>query len=296
MLNCNSKNHIKLRGLLMLIGAHMTIGKGLSKALNDAININSSTMQVFSRNPRGGKAKILNSMDLEKSKNIIKERGFGPWVAHAPYTINLSSAKPDIREFGIITIIDDFARMEQMGAGFLVFHAGSHVGQGEKLGEDLLVAGLNTLLPYCPPHMFLLIEVMAGQGTELGSSLEKIQKLMERVENPARLGLCLDTCHLFAAGYNVQDWDKFWLELSNIVDQEKVKVIHLNDSKFPQGSHKDRHAPLGEGEIGLEGIKNIVLHPSLKNKPIILETPNDLAGWGREIKMIKEWWQEAGII
>ncbi|MGI6225300.1 MAG: deoxyribonuclease IV [Peptococcales bacterium] len=280
----------------MLIGAHMTIGKGLSKAIRDAISIDGSTMQIFTRNPRGGQAKSLDSKDLEKGKNLVKESGFGPWVAHTPYTINFSSSKPDIREFGINTIIEDFSRMDKMGADFLVLHAGSHVGQGEKVGEDLFVKGLNTVLPYCPSRMFLLIEVMAGQGTELGSSLEKVQKLIERVEDDTRLGLCLDTCHLFAAGYNVSDWGKFWTQLSSIIDQEKVKVLHLNDSKFPLGSHKDRHAALGQGEIGLEGIKNIVLHPSIRNIPIILETPNDLAGWAEEIKMIKKWWQKAGIL
>jgi len=279
----------------MLLGAHMTIGKGLNKAVGDALSIGSSTMQIFTRNPRGGKAKSLDLTDIEKSRDLINSHGFGPWVAHAPYTINLSSTKPEIREFGINTIIDDFIRMEQMGAGFLVVHADSHGGQGEERGEDLFVTALNNLLPHCPDSIFLLVEVMAGQGTELGSSLEKIQRLLERVEDNTRLGICLDSCHLFAGGYDVRDWDQFWSELSNIIDNEKVKVIHLNDSKFPLGSHKDRHAALGQGEIGLEGIKNIVLHPSLKNMPIILETPNDLMGWGQEIKMIKKWWDEAEI-
>jgi len=279
----------------MRIGAHMTIGKGLSKAVADALSIDSTSMQIFARNPRGGKAKDLDAQDLEKGRALIENSGFGPWVAHAPYTINLSSAKPDVREFGINTIIDDLDRMKRMGAGFLVVHAGSHGGQGEKQGEDLFLAALNTLLPHCPDSMFLLIEVMAGQGTELGSSLEQVQKLLERVEDNSRLGLCLDSCHLFAAGYDVRDWDTFWTQLCNTIDYEKVKVLHLNDSKFPLGSRKDRHAALGQGEIGLEGIKKIVLHPSLKDMPIILETPNDLAGWGQEIKMIKKWWQEAGI-
>jgi len=279
----------------MLIGAHMSIGKGLSRALSDALSIQSTTMQIFTRNPRGGKAKSLDMADLEKGRNLISNSEFGSWVAHAPYTINLSSTKPEIREFGITTIVDDFNRMKQMGAGFLIVHTGSHGGQGEERGGDLLVEGLNKILPYCPPQMFLLLEMMAGQGTELGSSLEKVQSLIQKVDNNTRLGICLDTCHLFAAGYDVREWDKFWGNLSNIMDESRVKVLHLNDSKFPLGSHKDRHAALGVGEIGLSGIKNIILHKSIRNIPVILETPNDLAGWGKEIKIIKKWLQEAGI-
>lgn len=280
----------------MLIGAHMSIGKGLAKAMADAASIGSTTLQIFSRNPRGGGAKKLNLPDIEKGKEIAQAGGIGPWVAHAPYTINLSSTKAEVREFGIRTIMEDFSRMDSMGAGFLVIHSGSHGGQGVLKGRELLREGINKLLPHCPPGMFLLLEVMAGQGTELGSNLEEIQKIIQQVDDDGKLGICLDSCHLFAAGYDVRDWDGFWQKLADIIDTKKVKVLHLNDSKFPLGSQKDRHAAIGEGEIGLEGIKNIVLHPSVREKPIILETPNDLKGWGKEIKMIKGWWEEAGFL
>lgn len=186
--------------------------------------------------------------------------------------------------------------MKTMGARFLVIHSGSHGGQGQVRGEELMVESLNRLLPHCPDNMFLLIELMAGQGTELGGSLEQVQRIMDKVEDNKKLGVCLDTCHLFAAGYDVRRWDNFWHELSNMIDKNKVKVLHLNDSKFPLGSKKDRHSSIGQGEIGVEGFKEILLHPSIQNMPIILETPNDLAGWGEEIKMIRNWWKEAGII
>jgi len=279
----------------MLIGAHMTIGKGLTKAVQDALSIEGTTMQIFTRNPRGGRAKKIDYQDMEKSRQLIKEHNFGPWVAHAPYTINLCSAKPDVRQFGIDTILDDFNRMNIMGAGFLVVHAGSHTGQGEQKGEELLVEGLNKLLPHCPSDMFLLIEAMAGEGTEIGYKLERLQSIMDTVKNNANLGICLDTCHLFGAGYDVRQWEQLWQTIENTMDQNKVKVLHLNDSKFSLGLHKDRHEKITRGEIGEAGFKEILLHPSIRNIPLILETPNDLKGWAEEIKMIKKWWQEAGI-
>ncbi|MFZ7102255.1 MAG: deoxyribonuclease IV [Peptococcaceae bacterium] len=280
----------------MLIGAHMSIGKGISRALEDALRIGSTTMQIFSRNPRGGKAKKLDYPDIQKSKEITRAKSFGPWVAHAPYTINLASLKPEIREFGVHTILEDFLRMKEMGAGFIVVHAGSHGGQGTKKGEELLIQGLNELLPQCPPGMLLLLEVMAGQGTELGNTLEQMQKIIGQVECQEKIGICLDSCHLFAAGYDVREWDDFWQKLSGIINVEKIKVLHLNDCKFPLGAQKDRHAAIGEGEIGREGIKNIILHPSTREIPLILETPNDLAGWAKEIEMIKDWRLQAGIL
>ncbi|MFZ5942778.1 MAG: deoxyribonuclease IV [Bacillota bacterium] len=280
----------------MLIGAHMSIGKGLSKAIEDALSIKSTTMQIFSRNPRGGKGKKIDPDDVAKSQDLISKTAFGPWIAHAPYTINLSSAKPEIIEFGINTILEDFDRMQQLGAGFLIVHGGSHGGQGQIKGEQLMVEALSLLLSRCPENMFLLLEIMAGQGTELVNSLEQASKIVRRLDDNPSLGICLDTCHLFAAGYDVRNWDKFWGQLDSTLDAQRVKVLHLNDSKFPLGSKKDRHAAISKGEIGEDGMKNILLHPSMQNMPIILETPHDLRGWEEEIKLIRKWWKEAGIL
>lgn len=271
----------------MQIGAHMTIGKGLKKAIEDALSIGANTMQVFTRNPRGGKAKDLNEKDLAQAHALMAEHHFAPWVAHAPYTINLASSKIDLREFGVATLIEDLQRVNIMGGGYLVVHSGSHTGQGVELGHQLLVKNLNKILPHTPKGMFLLIEGMAGSGSELGHNLEQLAEVLAKVEDNSCLGVCLDTAHLFGAGYDVRDWSNIWAQITATIGSEKVKVLHLNDSACTLNSKKDRHAGLGLGEIGLDAFREIINHPLAQQVSVILETPNELPGWQAEIALLK---------
>lgn len=271
----------------MPIGAHMSVAKGLNKALDHALSINADTMQIFTRNPRGGKAKALDLAEVELFKKRVQEHNFGPWVAHAPYTVNLASAKDDVREFGVQTLKEDLRRVDAWGGKLLVVHSGAHTGAGREQGLARLIEALREILAEAPQEVSLLLEMMSASGSELGSTFAEISQVLETL-NTANLGVCLDTAHLFAAGYDVRDWDNVWQKVTQDFGAERVKAIHLNDSLVDLGAHKDRHARLGEGMIGLEAFKNIVTHPSTKELPLILETPNELDGWQKEIEVLRE--------
>lgn len=271
----------------MPIGAHMSVAKGLNKALDHALSINADTMQIFTRNPRGGKAKALDLAEVELFKKRVQEYNFGPWVAHAPYTVNLASAKDDVREFGVQTLKEDLRRVDAWGGKLLVVHSGAHTGAGREQGLARLIEALREILAEAPQEVSLLLEMMSASGSELGSTFAEISQVLETL-NAANLGVCLDTAHLFAAGYDVRDWDNVWQKVTQDFGAERVKAIHLNDSLVDLGAHKDRHARLGEGMIGLEAFKNIVTHPSTKELPLILETPNELDGWQKEIEVLRE--------
>lgn len=271
----------------MPIGAHMSVAKGLNKALDHALSINADTMQIFTRNPRGGKAKALDLAEVELFKKRVQEYNFGPWVAHAPYTVNLASAKDDVREFGVQTLKEDLRRVDAWGGKLLVVHSGAHTGAGREQGLARLIETLREILAEAPQEVSLLLEMMSASGSELGSTFAEISQVLETL-NAANLGVCLDTAHLFAAGYDVRDWDNVWQKVTQDFGAERVKAIHLNDSLVDLGAHKDRHARLGEGMIGLEAFKNIVTHPSTKELPLILETPNELDGWQKEIEVLRE--------
>lgn len=265
----------------------MSVAKGLNKALNHALSINADTMQIFTRNPRGGKAKALDLAEVELFKKRVQEHNFGPWVAHAPYTVNLASAKNDVREFGVQTLKEDLRRVDALGGKLLVVHSGAHTGAGREQGLARLIEALREILAEAPQEVSLLLEMMSASGSELGSTFAEISQVLETL-NAANLGVCLDTAHLFAAGYDVRDWDNVWQKVMQDFGAEWVKAIHLNDSLVDLGAHKDRHARLGEGMIGLEAFKNIVTHPSTKELPLILETPNELDGWQKEIEVLRE--------
>lgn len=272
----------------MFIGAHISIAKGLKAAVKTAEKMGGNTLQFFTRNPRGGKAKKLDLRDIEAAHTLMQEYNFGPLVGHAPYTFNLASTKPSVREFSLNTIKDDLERIKQMGVPYLVLHVGSHGGQGEEKGLSLVAQGLREILSTIPNEVYLLLEGMAGSGSELGYTFEHLQSLIKTCEEHPQLGICLDTCHLTGAGYDLQDLAAVKKGFAEKIGLERLKVLHLNDSKFPVASRKDRHEKLGEGFVGLDVIKNIVRDRDMQKIPLILETPNDDQGYAREISLVKE--------
>ena len=271
----------------MIIGAHVSISKGLAAAVKTAIEMEANTLQFFTRNPRGGKAKELDSRDIAEARSLLVEYNFGPLVAHTPYTINVASAKPEVREFSIRTLLDDLNRIKQMGVPYLVFHVGTHGGQGEEAGVDLVCKGLKEIMSAIPEDTFLLLEGMAGEGTELGYSFRQLGEIIARCDGHPQLCICLDTCHLTGAGYDLSKLEEVKKEINEEIGWARVKVLHLNDSMFPVGSRRDRHAKLGEGHIGLDNIKRIACDKDFDQIPLILETPNDNEGYAREIKLVR---------
>lgn len=271
----------------MFIGAHISISKGYEHAIKEALSIGANTMQFFSRNPRGSSAKSLDVKDIDIAKELRTKEKFGPLVAHAPYTLNLASKKDDTRQFGIKVLQEDLQRLNKVKADYIVVHPGNHVGQGFKVGIDKIAKGLKESVTSDEKPMVLL-ETMAGSGTEIGYTFEQIYEILDMTGIPEKLGVCIDTCHLYAAGYDiVSKLDEVLLEFDKVIGLDKMMVIHLNDSKFPLGSRKDRHEKLGDGTIGFDAIKNIVCHPLLKDKPFLLETPGGLQNYKREIKVLK---------
>ena len=253
----------------------------------DAISINADTFAFFTRNPRGGKAKDINHADVDAFIAFAKEHHFTKLVAHAPYTMNLCAAKDNLRTFAHEMLADDLQRMEYTPGNYYNFHPGSHVGQGSEQGITLIAAELNSVLTPAQSTTVLL-ETMAGKGTEIGRSFEELRAIIDRVELQDKLGICLDTCHIWDGGYDiVHDLDGVLNEFDRIIGLERLKAIHLNDSLNPCGSHKDRHARIGEGCIGLDALVSVINHPQLRNLPFILETPNELAGYAQEIALLK---------
>ena len=273
----------------MYIGNHLSSAKGYEAMGKQAVRLGGETFAFFTRNPRGGKAKEIKPEDVEKFLEIAKEQHFGKIVAHAPYTMNACAAKEDIRELAHTMFTDDLKRMEYTPGNYYNFHPGSHVGQGTETGITLIAELLNQVL-YPEQTTTVLLETMAGKGSEVGRNFEELQAIIERVDLKEKIGVCLDTCHVWDAGYDiVEHLDEVLEEFDRIIGLERLKAIHLNDSMNPLGSHKDRHARLGEGQIGSEALQRIVCHEKLQGLPFILETPNDDEGYAAEIAMVKSW-------
>lgn len=271
----------------MIIGTHMSIAKGLAKTAENVVKMEANTMQIFSRNPRGSNFKVPDAKEVEQFQKIRTEQNFGPLLAHAPYTMNLASAKPEVYEFACTVMREDVARMDALGIENIVFHPGSHTGIGVSAGIENIIAGLNQAITG-EERITVLLETMSGKGTEIGDRFEHLKEIRDGVTHPERIGICLDTCHIFAAGYDiVGNLEHVLEEFDRVLGLGLLRAIHLNDSMMQFASHKDRHAPIGEGEIGWEALLRVVEHPALKNLPFYLETPFDDAGHKEEIKTIR---------
>lgn len=273
----------------MLIGNHLSASKGYAAMGKAALALDANTFAFFTRNPRGGKAKEIDEKDVEKFLNFAKEHEFGKIVAHAPYTMNLCAAKEDVRSFSKEMLLDDLKRMEYTPYNYYNFHPGSHVGQGAEKGIALIAEALNEALK--PEQTTtVLLETMAGKGTEVGRTFEELREILDRVELNDKMGVCLDTCHVWDGGYDiVNDLDGVLNEFDRVIGLDRLKAVHFNDSMNDCGSHKDRHAKIGEGKIGAEAMRRVALHPLLEGRPFILETPNDDEGYRREIQIVREW-------
>lgn len=273
---------------MLQIGCHLSASKGYLAMGKDALRINANTFQFFTRNPRGGKAKEIKESDITAFLTLSNEQQFSTILAHAPYTMNPCSANAEIRKFSIEMMQDDLCRMEYLPGNFYNFHPGSHTKQGVDTGIQQIVAQLNTVLTP-EQHTTVLLETMAGKGSEIGSTFEELHRIIDGVTLNDKLGVCLDTCHVYDAGYDiVQNLDDVLEEFDNTIGLDRLKAIHLNDSMNPIGSHKDRHAKIGEGFIGLVAMERIIHHPKLQNLIFILETPqDDLSGYAAEIALLR---------
>lgn len=269
------------------IGCHLSSAKGYLAMGRQAAEIGANVFQFFTRNPRGGSVKPLDMADVEAFLAFSQEKSFGPLLAHAPYTMNLCAAKPELREFARRTIKEDLSRLELLPNVMLNFHPGSHVKQGAETGIALIADALDDILSGGGKTPVLL-ETMAGKGSEVGRSFEELRAIIDRTEQKERLGVCLDTCHVYDGGYDIlQDLDGVLAEFDRIIGLERLRAIHLNDSKNPFASHKDRHEKIGEGSLGLEGLTRVINHPKLRDLPFYLETPNELDGYAREIALLR---------
>ena len=277
---------------MLNIGCHLSTTKGYENMGKEAIKIGANTFQYFTRNPRGGKAKDIDEKDILALRKLMEENKFAKILAHAPYTLNGCSADESTRQFATEMMADDLERLKYLPTSLYNFHPGSHVKQGVDLGINYIVEMLNKVLK--PEHTtIVLLETMAGKGTEVGRTFEEIAEIISRVELNEKMGVCLDTCHVYDAGYDiVNDLDGVLEEFDRIIGLDRLHAIHLNDSKNPFKSHKDRHEKIGEGEIGFEAIKRIINHPKLRNIPFFLETPNELDGYAKEIEMLKAAYEE----
>jgi len=272
----------------MYIGAHLPISDGYLSAIETAIDIGGNTLQFFTRNPRGGRVKKIDLEDMALADELCKKENIPVIIAHAPYTYNLASKEIRTWNFAVTMLREDIDRLNLLETcKYLVLHPGSHVGEGEEAGIKRIIEGLNLVLKK-DDRVMILLETMAGRGTEIGYKFEDLIEIINNVENNHLLGVCLDSCHTYSAGYDIVDnLDKVLIEFDNIVWLDRLKCVHLNDSMCEFKSRKDRHARIGEGYIGLDGILNLINHPRLKGLPFILETPNELDGYAKEIKIIK---------
>lgn len=269
------------------IGCHLSSSKGFLNMGKEAVKLGGNTFQFFTRNPRGGQAKDLNEEDIKAYIEFAKENNFALIVAHAPYTLNACAKDDYKREFAFNTMVDDIKRMETVPGNYYNFHPGSHVEQGVEKGIELISDMLNKIITK-EQTTTILLETMAGKGSEVGRSFNELKEIYDRVELKEKIGVCLDTCHVYDAGYDiVNDLDGVLKEFDEIMGIDKLKAIHINDSKNPFASHKDRHEKIGEGSIGLEAMERIINHPLLRDLPFILETPNELPGYAKEIEMLK---------
>ena len=272
----------------LYIGNHTTSSKGYTRMARQMIANEGNTFAFFTRNPRGGRAKEIDPEDVRKFLELTEEYKFGKIVAHAPDVLNGCSEKENIREFARETMADDLKRMEWTPGNYYNFHPGSHVGQGAEAGVRMIAEMLNEVLTE-DQTTTVLLETMSGKGTEMGRNFEELRQILDLVEKKNKMGICLDTCHVWDGGYDiVNDLDGVLEEFDRIIGLEKLKAIHLNDSLNDLGSHKDRHARIGEGRIGLEALVRVIRHPRLEGIPFILETPNDDEGWAAEIRNLRE--------
>ena len=273
---------------VLYIGNHTSSSKGYTAMARQIIKNEGNTFAFFTRNPRGGKAKAIDETDIQNFLVLAQENHFGKIVAHAPYTLNACAAKEELRTFARETFADDLRRMEYTPGNYYNFHPGSHVGQSSEIGIQKIAEILNDVLTE-EQTTTVLLETMSGKGTEVGRNFEELRKILNLVEKKSKMGICLDTCHVWDGGYDiVHDLDGVLNDFDHIIGLERLKAIHLNDSLNDCGSHKDRHARIGEGKIGMEALVRIIKHPALREIPFILETPNDDAGWTEEIRILKE--------
>lgn len=271
----------------MRIGAHLSASKGYTHMLKEALSIGADTFQFFTRNPRGGKAKDIDEADVQTFLKESSENGVNIILAHAPYTLNCCSANEDTRRFARETFADDLKRMEYTPGMLYNFHPGSHVGQGAEKGIALITEVLNEVM-FPEMTTTVLLETMAGKGSEVGRSFEELKSIIDGVSLKDKIGVCLDTCHVFDGGYDiVDDLDGVLEAFDRVIGIGRLKALHLNDSKNTLGSHKDRHEKIGQGNIGIAAFENIVNHPYLKDLPMFLETPNELDGYAADIKLLK---------
>ena len=272
---------------VLYIGNHTSSSKGYAAMARQIIKNEGNTFAFFTRNPRGGKAKAIDETDIQNFLVLAQENHFGKIVAHAPYTLNACAAKEELRTFARETFADDLRRMEYTPGNYYNFHPGSHVGQGSEIGIQKIAEILNDVLTE-EQTTTVLLETMSGKGTEVGRNFEELRKILNLVEKKSKMGICLDTCHVWDGGYDiVHDLDGVLNDFDHIIGLERLKAIHLNDSLNDCGSHKDRHARIGEGKIGMEALVRII-KPVLREIPFILETPNDDSGWTEEIHVLKE--------
>ena len=273
---------------VLYIGNHTSSSKGYVAMARQIIKNGGNTFAFFTRNPRGGKAKAIDETDIQNFLVLAQENHFGKIVAHAPYTLNACAAKEELRTFARETFADDLRRMEYTPGNYYNFHPGSHVGQGSEIGIQKIAEILNDVLTE-EQTTTVLLETMSGKGTEVGRNFEELRKILNLVEKKSKMGICLDICHVWDGGYDiVHDLDGVLNDFDHIIGLERLKAIHLNDSLNDCGSHKDRHARIGEGKIGMEALVRIIKHPALREIPFILETPNDDSGWTEEIHVLKE--------
>lgn len=265
----------------------MSTSKGYESMGKTAVEIGANTFQFFTRNPRGSKAKKIDPEDISKLIKISNENQFGTLLAHAPYTLNPASAKDSVREFAKITMEDDLHRMEFLPNSYYNFHPGSHTGLGVEKGIEHIIELLNDIMNENQTTTILL-EAMSGKGTEIGSKFEELKTIIDGVELKEKIGVCIDTCHIHEAGYDIiNNLDGVLEEFDTIIGLDKLKAVHLNDSKNPTGAKKDRHEKIGEGTLGIETIKKVINHKSLRDLPFFLETPNEIEGYAKEIELLK---------
>ena len=277
---------------MLHIGCHLSSAKGFEAMGKTALSIGADTFQFFTRNPRGGKAKALDLDDALALRNLCAEHSFAPLLAHAPYTMNPCAADEHLIEFAHMVMESDLAMLESIPGNMYNFHPGSHVKQGSEVGVTKIAAMLNSVL-FPEMRTTVLLETMAGKGSEVGRSFEELASIMDKVQLNDKLGVCLDTCHVFDGGYDiVNDLEGVLEQFDKLIGLNKLHAIHINDSKNPLGSHKDRHACIGEGNIGLMALSAVTNHPQLKHLPFYLETPNELEGYAREIALLRSLYKE----
>ncbi len=273
---------------MLHIGCHLSSVKGFENMGKEAISIGADTFQFFTRNPRGGKAKDIDPEDVRRFLELSQRNGFAKLVAHSPYTLNPCSATEKVRNFAFMVMEDDLKRMEHIPGNYYNFHPGSHVGQGTEKGIEMIAQLLNKIITP-QQSTIVLLETMAGKGSEIGGTFEELRAIMDLVECKDKIGVCMDTCHVSDAGYDIiNDLDGVLDEFDRIVGLENLYALHINDSLNPPGSHKDRHAKIGQGHLGLDTIVKVVSHPKLEGLPCILETPNELDGYAEEIRILRQ--------